>query len=346
MDEQAGERMRERSVRWGILSTANIGRVAVIPAIQASRNGQVTAVASRDAQKGAEFAARLGIGRSYGSYEALLDDPEIDAVYIPLPNSMHCEWAVKAARAGKHVLCEKPLALNAAQCLEMDAAARENHVLLMEAFMYRFHPRTERVIERVRAGALGPLRMIQSSFTFKITRPDNIRLRADLGGGSLMDVGTYCVNLCRTLAGAEPQEAQAIANWSESGVDEQMMGSLRFADGLMAQVDCALTLSRREQYTVAGVNGYFHVPAAFVPGKGEVFLHEFQDREETRHPFEGKDEYQCMVEHFADCIFNRTQPRYTALEAAANMRVMEALYRSAQQGGIWQPVLPPTEIGI
>jgi predicted dehydrogenase len=213
-------------------------------------------------------------------------------------------------------------------------------VLLMEAFMYRFHPRTEKVIDLVRAGAVGPLRMLQSSFTFKLTRPDNIRLRADLGGGSLMDVGTYCVNICRTLAGGEPVEVQAVAHWAGSGVDEQMMGSLRFADGLLAQFDCALTLSRREQYTAAGVNGYFHVPAAFVPGKDEVFLHEFQERIETRHSFEGRDEYQCMVEHFADCVLNGEQPRYSALEGAANMRVIEALYQSARQGGTWQPVLP------
>ena len=181
--------MAEHKLRWGILSTANIGRAAVIPAIQSSKNGEVKAVASRDKQKGAEFAARLGIPRWFGSYEALLDDPDIDAVYNPLPNSLHHEWSIKAARAGKHVLCEKPLALNASQCLEMDAAAKESGVLLMEAFMYRFHPRTEAVIDLVRSGALGELRMIQSSFTFKVTRPDNIRLRPELGGGALNGCG-------------------------------------------------------------------------------------------------------------------------------------------------------------
>lgn len=334
--------MVEKSIRWGILSTANIGRAAVIPAIQASRNGQVIAVASRDVQKGADFAARMGIARSYGSYEALLDDPEIDAVYIPLPNSLHCDWTVKAAQAGKHILCEKPLALIVTQCLEMDAAAREHGVLLMEAFMYSFHPRTEKVIELVRAGAIGPLRMIQSSFTFRVTRPDNIRLQADLGGGSLMDVGSYCVNICRTLAGEEPVEVQAVAHWTNSGVDDQMMGSLRFASGLLAQFDCALTLSRREQYSVIGVNGYFHVPSAFLPGKEETHMHEFREPEEAWHSFDGRDEYQCMVEHFADCALKREQPRYSALEAAANMRVIEALYKSARQDGMWQPVLSPS----
>ncbi len=330
--------MDERKLRWGILSTANIGRAAFIPAVQASKKGEVTAVASRDAKNGAEFAAQLGVPRSYGSYEALLEDPDIDAVYIPLPNSLHYEWTIKAALAGKHILCEKPLALDAIQCQEMDAAAKENGVLLMEAFMYRFHPRTEKVIDLVRSGTLGDLRMIQSSFTFKLTRPDNIRLNAGLGGGALMDVGSYCVNICRTLVGRQPEEVQAIANWTNSGVDGQMIGCLVFANGIMAQFDCALTMTRRESYIAAGTNGYIAAPAAFLPGKGETSLHEFHDRIETLHKFSGCDEYQLMIEHFMDCIRENSQPRYSAVEAAANMRAIEALYKSARNGGTWQPV--------
>jgi xylose dehydrogenase (NAD/NADP) len=332
--------MPEQKIRWGILSTANIGRAAVIPAIQASKNGVVAAVASRDAQKGAEFASRLGIPKSCGSYEALLDDPDIDAVYIPLPNSMHYDWTIKAAKAGKHILCEKPLALNALQCQEMDAAAKECGVVLMEAFMYRFHPRTEKVIELLRAGALGPLQMIQSGFTFRLTRPDNIRLQADLGGGALMDVGCYCVNLSRTLAGAEPVDVQARAQWAASGVDAQLAGTLRFANGLTAQFDCALTMTRRESYTAAGTDGYYFAPAAFLPGKADIELLEYRDGKETRHPFSGSDEYQLMVEHFSECVLNRQPPRYGALEAAANMRVIEMLYLSAHTDGAWQTVLP------
>ena len=329
-----------RKIRWGILSTANIGRAAVIPAIQSSKNGEVAAVASRDAQKGLEFAARLGIPKSYGSYEALLDDPDIDVLYIPLPNSLHYDWTIKSAQAGKHILCEKPLALNAVQCQEMDAAAKECGVVLMEAFMYRFHPRTEKVIELVQAGAAGPLQMIQSSFTFRLTRPDNIRLRADLGGGALMDVGSYCVNISRTLAGEEPVGVQAIAKWAASGVDAQLAGTLRFANGLMAQFDCALTLARRESYTAAGTDGYYFAPAAFLPGKEDIQLIEFRDGKETRHPFSGSDEYQLMVEHFSECVLSREQPRYSVLEAAANMRVIEMLYQSARKDGAWQSVLP------
>jgi predicted dehydrogenase len=332
--------MVDQKIRWGILSTANIGRVAVIPAIQSSKNGVVTAVASRDAQKGAEFSARAGIPNSLTSYEALLDDPEIDAVYIPVPNSLHYEWTIKAARAGKHILCEKPLALSAAQCQEMDAAAKENQVVLMEAFMYRFHPRTEKCIELTRAGALGPLQMIHSSFTFKLTRPDNIRLQADLGGGALMDVGCYCVNVSRTLAGQEPVAVQANVQWASSGVDAQMAGTLRFTNGLIAQFDCALTMARRESYTAVGTDGYFYAHSAFLPGKEDVELLEYRDRETIRHSFAGRDEYQVMVEHFSDCVIKGEQPRYSALEAGANMRVIEALYQSAHTDGSWQPVLP------
>jgi predicted dehydrogenase len=210
----------------------------------------------------------------------------------------------------------------------------------MEAFMYRFHPRIESLIDQVRAGALGPLHMIQSSFTFKLTRPDNIRLRADLGGGALMDVGSYCVNISRTLAGGEPEAVQAVATWTGTGVDDRLAGTLLFANGLIAQIDCALSMARRESIVAAGTNGYYFIPAAFLPGKEAVLLYEFRDRQEIPHQFSGCDEYQLMVEHFTECILNRKQPRYTAMDAAANMLVIEALYQSARNNGKWQTVHP------
>ena len=326
--------MEGQRVRWGVLSTANIGRRAVIPAIQHSRNGQVIAVASRNEEKARVFAADLGIPRVYGSYEALLASEEIDAVYIPLPNSLHREWTIKAAEAGKHILCEKPLALNAAECAEMEEAARRYGVLLMEAFMYRFHPQTEKVLEMIRMGAIGEPRLIHAAFTFCLSSPDNIRLQPELGGGSLMDVGCYCVNVSRTLAGAEPVEAQAYANWGETGVDEQMAGTLRFANGLLAQFDCALTLERRQFYQVAGPEGHIKVPLAFLPGIDDATIYEHHGQKGVRALLvPGVDEYQVMVEHFADCVLKQTPVRYAPAEAAANMRVIEALYRSARSGG-------------
>jgi predicted dehydrogenase len=329
----------DRKIRWGVLSTANIGKGAVIPAIHASKNGEMVAVASRDLEKAQAFAANLNIPRAYGSYDALLDARDIDAVYIPLPNSMHREWTIKAAQAGKHILCEKPLALNADECIEMEAVARNARVLLMEAFMYRFHPRMERIIHLVQNGLLGELRHIQSAFTFRLTRPNNIRLMPELGGGALMDVGCYCVNVSRTIAAAEPLEVQAYARWADSGVDEQLCGTLRFANGLCAQFDCALTLERRETCTLAGTEGFISIPAAFLPGIEPASYEEIRGRSErVLHTINGANEYQLMVEHFADCILKGQPPRYSALEAAADMRVISALYRSARKGGQPEPV--------
>ncbi len=324
--------MDNQKLRWGVLSTSNIGRRAVLPAIQRSSNGELVAVASRDADRARAFADELGIPRAYASYEQLLADPEIEAVYIPLPNSMHREWTIKAAQAGKHILCEKPLALNAAECAEMDVAARQHGVLLMEAFMYRFHPQTERVIELIRQGAIGKPRLIKAAFTFRLTNPANIRLQADLGGGSLMDVGCYCVNVSRTLFGAEPIEVQAFAGWSAGGVDEHMVGSLRFAGGY-AQFDSALTLARREAYQVVGANGVLDVPVAFLPGHGDTIIRIRDAAGERNETIAGIDEYQLMAEHFAACVHGQAALRYTPAEAAANMRTIEALYRSARNGG-------------
>jgi predicted dehydrogenase len=317
-----------------VLSTANIGRVAVIPAIEASTNGELVAVASRDDERAGAFASALGIPRAHSSYEALLADNEVDALYIPLPNSMHLEWTAKAVAAGKHVLCEKPLALDEAECHEMAAAAQRAGVTLMEAFMYRFHPRTARVLELIQGDAIGPLRVVRSSFSFRLRNPDNIRMKPELGGGSLMDVGCYCVNVSRTLAGAEPVEVQAVASWGNTGVDEQMAGTLRFADGLLAQFDCALTLERRESYQAAGPDGHLDVSAAFLPGVGDTIIEEHHGREASQpHTIPGTDEYQLMVEHFADCVLYDRPVQYPPAEAAANMRTIEALYRSARNGG-------------
>jgi D-xylose 1-dehydrogenase (NADP+, D-xylono-1,5-lactone-forming) len=329
--------MTERKVRWGVISTANIGRRAVLPAIQRSRNGVLVAVGSRDADKARAFANELDIPRSYGSYQAVLDDPEVEAIYIPLPNSLHREWAIRAAEAGKHVLCEKPLGMDAAECAEMEAAARAHGVLLMEAFMYRFHPQTTRVRELITAGSVGEPRLIRASFSFRLTNPANIRLNPELGGGSLMDVGCYCVNIARTLYQAEPTEVQALAEWGASGVDELMVGSMRFPNGRWAQFDCSLAMARRETYQVIGDEGFIDVPVAFLPGAADTRLHIRKQQGPRVETIRGVDEYQLMVEHFADCVLGGTMPLYPATEAAANMRTIAALYQSARNGG--RPVM-------
>lgn len=326
--------MPGKKIRWGVISTANIGKWAVNPAIQASGNGELMAVASRNAQTAADFAKQWNIPRSYSSYSALLDDTEIDAVYIPLPNSLHREWTIKAAEAGKHVLCEKPLGMTENECREMSAAAEENGVRFMEAFMYRFHPRTERILEMLQNGTIGDLKMIHSTFTFRLTRPDNIRWLPEFGGGALMDVGSYCINASRTMAGAEPVEVQAFASWASTGVDDMMAGTLRFSDDLLASFECGLNTKRRESYEIGGTDASLRVPDAFLPGTEDVIIEECRNGEDpVLHTIPGVDEYQCMVEHFADCVLSGANPRYSAAESALNMRVIEALYESVHNGG-------------
>lgn len=321
-------------LRWGTLSTANIGRWAVNPAIRASSNGDLVAVASRDGERARAFAAEYDIPRHHGSYESMIEDPDLDALYIPLPNGLHREWTIRALEAGKHVLCEKPLALDANECEEMAAAADAADRLLMEGFMYRFHPRTERVVAMLGDGAVGDLRTIRSAFTFRLTKPDNIRLDPELGGGALMDVGCYCVNVSRILAGREPEEVCATARWTDRGVDDELTGVLRFEGGLTAHFDCSLTMERSEFYEAAGTDGHLRVESAFLPGTGDVVVEEHRGRDGvTEHPVGGADEYRLMVEHFASAVLDGTSLRYDAREAAANMRVIEALYRSARSGG-------------
>lgn len=325
-------------IRWGVLSTANIGRRSVNPAIRESRNGILSAVASRDADRARAFAAESGIERHFGSYIELLEDSEIDAVYIPLPNSLHREWSVRAAEHGKHVLCEKPLALDAAECREMEAAARSNGVLLMEAFMYRFHPRIEHVVRQSQSGALGALRSIRSTFTFRLTRPHDVRWVAELGGGALYDVGCYCVNVSRTVAGAEPVEVQAMANWGSTGVDHELVGVMRFPDGLLAHFDCSLSMDRREMVDVGGTDASLAMDALFVPGTSPCSVIERRAGEVTSHEIAGANQYVLMVEHFAECAMGRGTLRYPPSDAESNMAVIDALYRSVRAGGTPMPV--------
>jgi D-xylose 1-dehydrogenase (NADP+, D-xylono-1,5-lactone-forming) len=322
------------TVRWGVLSTARIGRNAVGPAIAASATGTLHAVVSRDEARARRYADDLRVARAYGSYEALLDDPEVDAVYVPLPNSLHAEWTIRALERGKHVLCEKPLAMTAEQCERMDAAAKAHERVLMEAFMYRFHPRSERLFELVHGGAVGEVRYLQTAFSFTVTDPGNIRLDRALGGGALMDVGCYCVNVARSVLGAEPGEVEAFARWAPGDVDEQLTGTLRFGDGRVAQIACSLRAARSEEVLVVGSEGTVRTSRSFVPGRLPVEL--VLERPKTGPEavrFDPVDQYQRMVEHFETCVLQGREPRYGAREAAANMRVIEALYRSARLEG-------------
>jgi predicted dehydrogenase len=327
------------AIRWGLLSTANIARAAIIPAMHAAPGSVPAAVASRSEARARDFAAENGIERWYGSYEELLADSELDAIYIALPNSLHCEWSIKAAEAGKHVLCEKPLALNAEECIRMDQAARNNGVRLMEAFMYRFHPRTEQLRRMLAEGAIGRLAAVDAHFSFRLTRRENIRFSAELGGGALMDVGCYCVNAIRTMSGSEPELVSAFSVTGPSGVDERLSGAMLLPGGVTAHFSCSLLDERREQYSLTGEEGWLEVPSAFLPGSSDCEIREHHGREApVVHRVEGVDEYRLMVEHFCQSLQSGGPLRYSPEEAAANMRVINALAASARRGGA--PVAP------
>jgi D-xylose 1-dehydrogenase (NADP+, D-xylono-1,5-lactone-forming) len=327
----------KKIIRWGILSTANIGRKAMIPALQASPLAEVMAVASRDSVRARQFADELGIPKVYGNYQAILDDPEIDAVYIPLPNHLHKPWSVKAAQAGKHILCEKPLALNHQECEEMIAAAEANNVILMESFMYRFHPRIKAAANWVTSGKLGKIKTIESAFTFPLRDKDDIRYQPEMGGGALMDVGCYCINLSRMMAGREPLRCHARATWSETGVDEQLVGLLDFGEGLIAHFDCGINQSLRQRAIIAGEEQFMVLRDVFLPGARKTSLHIVQNDQSQVHEFDGVDQYRLIAEDFMRAIANgkASSPR---VDAVGNMRVIQALLESARQDGKSIPI--------
>ncbi|HLW49210.1 MAG TPA: Gfo/Idh/MocA family oxidoreductase [bacterium] len=318
-------------IRWGVLGVANIAVRTVIPAIQNARNAQLLAIASRSPGRAAEAAKRLNV-RPYGSYEALLRDPEIDAVYIPLPNALHREWTIRCAAAGKHVLCEKPLGLSAKECRDMIAACRAHDVHLMEAFMYRFHPRTVQVAQLAAAGELGELRLVRAAFTFAVREPEtNIRFKSELGGGALYDVGCYGVNVARLLLG-EPTEVFAWGESAESGVDETVAGLLRFDRRRTAVVDCGLRMGRREEVEIVGSAGHMLVPKAFLPGTADAGFHCFRGAEHHQTTVPGTNQSERMVEAFCEALHTGAPVPYPPEDAVANLAVLEALLRSLRTG--------------
>ena len=327
-------------IRWGILGNATIARKCVIPAIQKSRNGRIHALGTRSPTDAQEVVSENGISRVYDDYGAVLSDPAIDAVYIPLPNDMHRPWTIKALSAGKHVLCEKPLACRAAEAREMAASAEGADRLLMEAFMYRFHPRSRRVKEIVDSGEIGKPCLIRAAFCYHMD--DNIfksggnaRLKKDMGGGALLDVGCYGVSVARWLMGADPVKVQAQAVYHPGGVDVHVTGTLKFADDRLAVVEASFISALQQTYSVVGSNGALELPHdAFIPWEKDALYSQRRVDEETGrdHLIPGADEYQLMVEHFADAVLGRENLRYAVEDSIANMRALDALSEAAHTG--------------
>ena len=257
--------MAERILNWGLLSTANINRALITP-LRASPRNRLTAVASRDLAHAQAYAAERDIPRAFGSYEAMLADPDIDVVYISLPNSLHAEWSIKAMQAGKHVLCEKPLAVTLAEVDAMTAAARSTGRVLAEAFMYRHHPQTLKVKELVESGAIGQLQVIRGGFTFPLSNPANVRLIPELGGGGIWDVGCYPISFTRTIAGAAPVEVFGWQVTGESGVDVVFTGQMRFPNGVVGQFDSGFRSPERMLMEFLGSEGALSLTNSFKPG--------------------------------------------------------------------------------
>lgn len=318
-------------VRWGILSTSNIAARAVAPAIVASSNGELAAVGTSQTEKARELYSFVPDIRIYDSYEGVLRDPEIEAVYIPVPNGLHAEWSIKALEAGKHVLCEKPLAVIAREGVKMADAARANHRLLMEAFMYRFHPQTEWILERIRAGEVGTVKLVRVSFSFDIrSNPDNIRLKPELAGGALMDIGCYGVNMCRAVFGHPPRSVAARAYVpSPAGVDFSTNAVLDFGDGRFGLIDCSLEAPMRQGVEIVGEEGVVTVPVPFTPGNIEAVVFATKEGRINERKFPRVDQYQLQVEHFADCIRGQGEPRLSISESLENMATIEAIFEAA-----------------
>jgi predicted dehydrogenase len=322
--------------RWGILSTARIAKRAFVPGVRNGTEGAVVAVASRDEAKARAFAGELGIPRTHGSYEALLADPDVDAVYIGLPNGMHPAWTIKAAAAGKHVLCEKPVARRRADAARMAEACRQAGVLLMEAFMYRHHPQHARVKALIQEGAIGEPVFVRASFCFSMppARRDegDVRLQPELEGGALMDVGCYAVNATRLLFGAEPQEVTGLQRIDpRHGVDTAFGGVLRFSGDRIAVIDGSFDSAGPARYEVSGPGGQILVEKPWLPGTGPGLIHVVQGGTRRTEEVPGVDQYALEADHFARSVrAGRLLP--SAEDGVAQATVIGALYESAESG--------------
>jgi xylose dehydrogenase (NAD/NADP) len=346
-------RFMPKKLRWGVIGT---GRIAdqLVRAWELSNTNELAAIASRDNAKAQEWANKNHAVHAFDSYEKMLASDVIDAVYIPLPNGLHKEWTVKAAQAGKHVLCEKPLADNAAQVEEIIAARDANHVTIMEAFMYRFHPKTLKWQAMVRSGAVGDLKIIRASFTFFLRTPRNIRMDSTLAGGVLMDLGCYPVSISRMVADAEPTAVYCRAVWGEDagkvthdearirtltsddahlvGVDHTMSAVMEFPNHVLAVVDWSFTADSHQWLSIAGTHGHIGVTAPFRMGEEEqVILYDHENKhEDVMVP--GANEYHKMVDHFAETVLQGKPISYTLENSLGQARTIDALYQSARTG--------------
>lgn len=322
-------RKRSRKLHWGLLSTARINRALIAP-LRSSRRNRLVAVASRSLEKAQTYAKEWGIPKAFGSYEAMLESDDIDVIYNPLPNHLHAEWTIKALQSGKHVLCEKPLALSTNEVDAMAEAANRAGTFLAEAFMYRHHPQSVRVKELVDQGVVGEIVHIQGAFTFWLENRLDIRMNPEMGGGSLWDVGCYPVSFTRMLLGAEPKEVFGWARIGVSGVDEVFTGLMRFNSGPLAQFESGFRSPYRVRMEIVGSTGSLMVPSPFKPGKDNTIVIDRGDKlEKVKMP--GQELYLGEVEDMADAVLDGKPPRISLEDSRANVKVLAALLESARR---------------
>jgi predicted dehydrogenase len=320
-------------VRWGVLSTADIGMAKVTPAIQQADNCEVVAIASRSLEQAEAAAGQLGITGFYGSYEALLEADDVDAVYIPLPNNLHREWTIKAAAAGKHVLCEKPIALSAGEAEEMAAACDEAGVKLEEAFMYRHHPTWVEAVRLLGSGMIGELQAVQSWFSYYNDDPNNIRNHVENGGGALMDIGCYCINLSRMLFESEPSRIEAVVRRDPAmGIDIVTSAVLGFPGGGQSTFTCSIRAEEYQRVHIVGSDGRIDIEIPFnIPADRETRIFVTQGGDPPVAPatetlvFPAVDQYTIQASLFAQAVLGDTDVPVPPADAITNMRVIETI---------------------
>jgi predicted dehydrogenase len=320
-----------RVLNWALMGTARINR-AVIPPLRASARNRLVGVASRSADRARAYAAEWGIDRSWGSYADLLADPGIDVVYIALPNHLHAEWTVKAVQAGKHVLCEKPLATHVADVDAIIAAAAVNHRVVAEAFMYRHHPQTAFVKRLATDGTIGELRLFRGSFRFPLTRPDDTRWTPEMGGGSLWDVGCYPVSFARYVAGCEPVEAIGWQRTTPGGVDETFAGQLVFPGGVCALFDSSFCAPFAAEFDIVGTEATLRLRTPYKPGLDPLIDVTDADGQTRVVQAEGQELYSGELEDLASAALDGTPPRMSLADSRGNAAALVALYESARTG--------------
>ena len=320
------ENKMERKINWGVLGYAGIARKHVLPAMLKTSNSVAYAIASRSDKKLKDAVSAFGFKKTYHTYDELLDDDAVQAVYIPLPNAMHKEWVIKAARKGKHVLCEKPLALHEDDVKEMMSVAKDCNVKLMEAFMYRFTPRTAKVIELLESGVIGKIGQINSNYSFYLENYDDIRMNRDLGGGSLHDVGCYPVNFISMVMNDYPVSiaAQAI---EKQGVDVALSASLKYKSGVLATVNCSFLGDSVELTEITGSTGTLVIRDTFYDSDLPILL--YRGEEETVYSIPSCDRYQKELEAFSDCILNDKDVPLNLDESVRNIRLIREILEKA-----------------